>query len=54
MEQELEQVLFKELTDQLARVFQVDSTRKRIDSTAVCSAMRRLNRLGNDRCDAEF
>lgn len=46
IEQKLEQVLFKDLTDQLVRVFKVDSTRQRIDSTAICAAMRRLNRLG--------
>lgn len=46
IEQELEQVLFRELTDELVKAFQVETTRQRIDSTAVCSAMRRLNRLG--------
>jgi hypothetical protein len=46
IDQELEQVLFRQLTDQLAGAFRVESTRQRIDSTAICSAMRRLNRLG--------
>jgi hypothetical protein len=46
IEQELEQVLFQELTDHLVQVFQVETTQQRIDSTAVCSAMRRLSRLG--------
>lgn len=46
IEHQLEQLLFQELTDQLARTFKIDSTRQRIDSTAVCSNMRQLSRLG--------
>jgi hypothetical protein len=46
IEHQLEQRLFRQLTDQLVRVFKIDSMRQRIDSTAVCSAMRQLNRLG--------
>jgi hypothetical protein len=34
------------LTDHLVQAFQVGTTQQRIDSTAVCSAMRRLSRLG--------
>jgi hypothetical protein len=41
----LDQLLFQNLTDELIKVFQVDTTQQRIDSTAIRSAMRLLNRV---------
>jgi len=46
IEQKLEEALFRQLTDELVSTFKVESTRQRIDSTAVRSAMRSLTRLG--------
>jgi hypothetical protein len=46
IEQGLEQVLFRSLTDQLIRAVGVDTTKQRLDSTAIRSAMRGLTRLG--------
>jgi len=44
--QGLDEVLFRRLTDRLVRAFCVDTSRQRMDSTALCSAMRSLTRLG--------
>lgn len=44
--QGLDAVLFKGLTDQLIKAFNVDTTKQRLDSTALRSAMRNLTRLG--------
>jgi hypothetical protein len=44
-EQELDKLLFKHLTDELIKVFQVDTSRQRIDSTAIRSAMRLMTRV---------
>lgn len=44
--QELDEVLFRRLTDRLVRAFAVDTSRQRMDSTALRSAMRSLTRLG--------
>ena len=41
----LDQLLFQNLTDELIKVFQVDTTQQRIDSPAIRSAMRLLNRV---------
>lgn len=41
-----DEVLFRVLTDRLMKAFKVDATRQRLDSTAVCSNMRKLTRLG--------
>ncbi len=46
MEDGLDEVLFRTLTDQLIRELKIDTGRQRIDSTAVRSAMRTLTRLG--------
>ena len=46
IDQGLDQLLFQHLTDELIKVFQVDTTHQRIDSTAIRSAMRLLNRVG--------
>lgn len=43
---ELDKELFERLTDRLINAFAVDTTLQRIDSTAVRSAMRDMNRLG--------
>ena len=43
---ELDTVLFHQITDKLARVFQVDTTKQRIDSFHIKSNMRRLGRIG--------
>lgn len=42
----LDEVLFCRMTDQLLRAFSVDTSRQRMDSTALRSAMRGLTRLG--------
>jgi hypothetical protein len=42
----LDEVLFKVLTDQLIKAFEVDPTRQRLDSTVLRSNMRKLTRLG--------
>ena len=46
MDNGLDEVLFRTLTDQLLRKLKIDTGRQRIDSTAVRSAMRTLTRLG--------
>ncbi len=42
----LDELLFRRLTDRLVRAFAVDTSRQRMDSTALRSAMRALTRLG--------
>jgi hypothetical protein len=42
----LDEQLFKLLTDRLVKAFNVDTSKQRIDSTALRSAMRSLTRLG--------
>lgn len=42
----LDEVLFCRMTDRLVRAFAVDTSRQRMDSTALRSAMRSLTRLG--------
>ncbi|MCZ6589145.1 MAG: transposase, partial [Alphaproteobacteria bacterium] len=44
--QGLDEVLFRCLTDRLVQAFSVDTSRQRMDSTALRSAMRALTRLG--------
>ena len=44
--QGLDGLLFQRLTDRLVRAFSVDTSRQRMDSTALRSAMRSLTRLG--------
>ncbi|MEH6836349.1 MULTISPECIES: transposase [Falsihalocynthiibacter] len=44
--QGLDEVLFRSMTDRLVRAFAVDTSRQRMDSTALRSAMRSLTRLG--------
>jgi hypothetical protein len=46
IENNLEGVLFHGLTDELIRAFGIDTSRQRIDSTAIRSDMRTLTRLG--------
>ncbi|MDA1100654.1 MAG: transposase [Proteobacteria bacterium] len=46
IEQGLDGLLFRDLTDRLVRAFSVDTSRQRMDSTALRSAMRALTRLG--------
>ena len=46
VESGLDEVLFRRLTDKLIASFDVDTSRQRIDSTALRSAMRNLTRLG--------
>jgi len=46
IEHGLDQVLFRNLTDHLMKVFKVDASHQRIDSTVLRSAMRKLSRLG--------
>jgi hypothetical protein len=46
IERGLEQVLFRSLTDQLIKAVGIDTTKQRLDSTAIRSAMRGLTRLG--------
>jgi hypothetical protein len=43
---ELDNVLFNQIADKLARVFQVDTSKQRIDSVHIKSNMRRLGRIG--------
>jgi len=45
-DQELDTVVFQEITHKLARVFEVDTTKQRLDSVHLKSNMRRLGRLG--------
>jgi hypothetical protein len=45
-DQELDTVLFQQVAGKLARVFQVDPGKQRLDSVHVKSNMRRLGRLG--------
>lgn len=45
LEKGLDEVLFADLTDELAEVFKVDTSKQRMDSTHVCSNMRRLGRM---------
>jgi len=42
----LDEVLFRTLTDRLIEKIGVDTTKQRLDSTAVKSAIRGLTRLG--------
>ena len=46
LEQKLDVVIFRTLTDELAKAFAVDTRLQRLDSTALRSAMRNLTRLG--------
>lgn len=46
MDRGLDQLLFRGLTDELVRGFGVDTSRQRLDSTGIRSAMRTLTRLG--------
>jgi len=45
-DQELDTVLFQQVTHKLAQVFEVDTTKQRLDSVHLKSNMRRLGRLG--------
>ncbi len=45
-DQELDTVLFDQVTEKLARAFQVDTSKQRLDSVHIKSNMRRLGRLG--------
>jgi hypothetical protein len=46
MDQELDTVMFQQVSHKLARVFEVDTTKQRLDSVHLKSNMRRLGRLG--------
>ena len=46
IEQGLDELLFRFLTDRLVQGFSVDTSHQRMDSTALRSAMRALTRLG--------
>ena len=46
IEQGFDEVLFRALTDRLVQAFSVDTSRQRMDSTALRSAMRTMTRLG--------
>lgn len=46
IDQGLDEVLFRSLTDELIAGFAVDTARQRLDSTGIRSAMRNLTRLG--------
>ena len=46
IEKELDQVLFRSLTDRLIKAVGTDTSKQRLDSTAIRSAMRGLTRLG--------
>jgi hypothetical protein len=46
IERGLDQILFRSLTDQLIKAVGADTTKQRLDSTAIRSAMRGLTRLG--------
>ena len=43
---DLDTVLFEKITDTLAKVFQVDTSKQRLDSVHIKSNMRRLGRMG--------
>ena len=43
---DLDTVLFEKITDTLAKVFQVDTSKQRLDSVHIKSDMRRLGRIG--------
>jgi len=43
---DLDTVLFEKITDTLAKVFQVDTSKQRLDSVHIKSNMRRLGRIG--------
>ena len=45
-EQELDTVLFEKVTDKLADIFNVDSSKQRLDSVHIRSNMRHLGRIG--------
>ena len=45
-DQELDTVMFQQVAHKLARVFEVDTTKQRLDSVHLKSNMRRLGRLG--------
>lgn len=45
-ENKLDQVIFNNITEKLAKVFQVDTSNQRIDSVHIQSNMRRLGRIG--------
>jgi len=45
-DQDLDTVLFEKITDTLAKVFDVDTSKQRIDSVHIKSNMRRLGRIG--------
>ncbi len=45
-DQDLDTVLSQQVTDKLARIFEVDTTKQRLDSVHLKSNMRRLGRLG--------
>jgi hypothetical protein len=45
-DQELDTVMFQQVTHKLARVFEVDTSRQRLDSVHLQSNMRKLGRLG--------
>jgi hypothetical protein len=46
IENKLDQVIFNNVTDKLAKVFKVDTSQQRIDSVHIQSNMRRLGRIG--------
>ena len=46
IENELDQVIFNNITEKLAKVFRVDTSNQRIDSVHIQSNMRRLGRIG--------
>lgn len=46
IENQLDQVIFNNITEKLAKVFQVDTSNQRIDSVHIQSNMRRLGRIG--------
>src|SRR3990170_7221928 len=45
-DEDLDTVLFEKITDTLAKVFKVDTSKQRIDSVHIKSNMRRLGRIG--------
>jgi hypothetical protein len=45
-DEDLDTVLFEKITDTLAKVFEVDTSKQRIDSVHIKSNMRRLGRIG--------
>jgi hypothetical protein len=45
-EQDLDTVLFEQITDTLSKIFKVDPTQQRLDSVHIKSNMRRLGRIG--------